>query len=126
MPECEICGRVIDRPKKILLEGVVLNACNNCSRLGKPVKSRRRKVKIKRSAPLPKIEEVKPKELVSDFSKIIREKRETMKLMQKDVALKLNLPLSLVKRSESGFRPEDSVIRKFERFYGISLFEDEE
>lgn len=124
MPECEICGRVIDRARKVSIDGTILETCNNCSSLGKPVRRKNRKVRIRRRVPLPKAEEIKPKELVVDFSKILREKREKMKLMQKDVALKLNLPLSLVKRSESGFRPEDTIINKFERFYGIELFEE--
>ena len=127
MPECEICGRTANSMKRIMLEGVVLSACASCAKLGKVVKPKKKKVKIKKKVPLPKMEkEIKPKEVVSDFAKIIRERRETMKLMQKDVALKLNLPLSLIKRIESGFRPEDSVLMKLERFYGVSLFEEEE
>lgn len=124
MPECEICGRVIDRPRKVSIDGTILETCNNCSSLGRPVRTKSKKVRVKMSVPLPKIEEIKPKEIVSDFSKILREKRESMKLMQKDVALKLSLPLSLIKRAESGFRPDDSIVEKLERFYGISLFEE--
>ncbi len=128
MPECEVCGRRIDRGKRVSIDGIVLETCNNCSSLGKVLRRKTKHARIKKHVPLPKIreEDVKPKEIVSDFSKILREKREQMKLMQKDVALKLNLPLSLIKRSESGFRPEDDVITKLSRFYGISLFEEEE
>ncbi len=128
MPECEVCGRRIDRAKRVSIDGIVLETCNNCSTLGKVIRRKKKKAFVKRHVPLPRIqpEEVKPKELNADFSKILRERREQMKMMQKDVALKMNLPLSLIKRAESGFRPEDSVLNKLERFYKISLFEEDE
>ncbi|MBN2101396.1 MAG: TIGR00270 family protein [Candidatus Aenigmarchaeota archaeon] len=127
MPECEVCGRRIDKANRVSIDGIVLETCNNCSTLGKVLRRKKKNVKIRRHVPLPKIkvEEAKPKEINPDFSKILREKREQMKMMQKDVAIKLNLPLSLIKRAESGFRPEDSVLDRLEKFYGISLFEEE-
>ena len=127
MPECEVCGRRIDKANRVSIDGIVLETCNNCSTLGKVLRRKKKNVKIRRHVPLPKIkvEEAKPNEINPDFSKILREKREQMKMMQKDVALKLNLPLSLIKRAESGFRPEDSVLYRLEKFYGISLFEEE-
>jgi len=128
MPECEVCGRRIDKANRVSIDGIVLETCNNCSTLGKVLKRKKKNVRIKKHVPLPRLEkpvEEKPKELNPDFSKMLREKREQMKLMQKDVALKLNIPLSLIKRAESGFRPEDSVLYKLERFYGISLFEED-
>ncbi len=70
------------------------------------------------------------KVLRDDFAATIRSAREKSELNQRQLAQKMAERVNIIQHSESGKRPTDSVIRKFERILEIELMvvrdEDEE
>ena len=62
-------------------------------------------------------------ELADDFAKRIREGREQKGWDQRTLALRMKERINEVKRAESGHRPSDKVLAKFERSLDIVLME---
>jgi ribosome-binding protein aMBF1 (putative translation factor) len=62
-------------------------------------------------------------ELVGDFSARIRQGREQKGWDQRTLALRMKERINEVKRAESGHRPADKVLTKFERSLDIVLME---
>ena len=104
-----------------------MNVCQECSKFGKVVSQVSKPVARDRprffSAP------AKPEEkteiLVEDYSSIIKKRRETMGLSQKDFASKLNEKESTIHKLETGhFEPNLSLARKLEKILGVKLVEE--
>jgi len=103
------------------IEGTELTVCKKCAGYGQVLG----RVRIRTDSPdIPKssverIQAVKP-----DFAEVIRRKRESLGLTQKDFAKKLNEKESLIHKIETGgFEPSLTMARKFERVLGITLVE---
>ncbi len=62
-------------------------------------------------------------ELVDDFAARIRQGREQKGWDQRTLALRMKERINEVKRAESGHRPADKVLTKFERSLDIVLME---
>ena len=60
-------------------------------------------------------------ELADDFAKRIQQARTTRQWNQQQLAKKMAETVNIIKSAESGKRPTDSVVRKFERVLGIKL-----
>jgi len=144
MVTCEICGRECYSTREISLEGALLQACNRCAELGKPVprtkppssKSsipRTRSHSVPRSSSTgrypstrsrPQRRELVP---VEDFTKLIRKAREQRGMAQKDVARQLHERASVITKVESGkMAPTISLARKLERLFKLTLLEEAE
>ena len=122
MAECEVCGREIPVPKRADIDGVILEVCDKCARLGKEV-APPRPVFIPRATRAPSPESIEDaKELTSDFSARIRKAREQINLTQDEAAMKIGISHLIYKRIESGFKPDEAIARKLERFYNIELY----
>ena len=124
MSECEVCGKSVSDPKRIELDGVMLDVCENCLKLGREIPKERLRVVLKRRSKESEGFEELTKDVVSDFSRRIREAREAINLKQEEAAQRMGISPSLLRRIENGFRPDDKTLRKIERFYGIKLYED--
>lgn len=132
--QCEICGNYIERGKKVKVEGSIIVTCDKCSSYGeivtevKPYESRRVQKESIAEVEKEKFEiEVLEEELVENFSKIIRERRENKKMNQEELARRINQSKSLIHRIESGkFIPDEELARKFEKILGIKLFHKSE
>lgn len=61
------------------------------------------------------------KELVDDFHRRIAQARGDRQWSQQQLAQRIAETVNIVKAAESGKRPTDSVITKFERTLGITL-----
>ena len=61
-------------------------------------------------------------ELAGDFHARIRNSRKIKGLSQKDLARMMNVKIGVIQKAENGNRPTDSILKKFERALGISLF----
>ena len=123
MTECEVCGKSVSRSKKADIDGVVLDVCEKCVKLGRemPKPLEGKKVVLKRRViETPEFE----RELVRDFSGKVREEREKRNLSQEDAARKIGISPSLLRRIENGFRPDEATAMKIQRFYSISLYEE--
>lgn len=143
MPECELCGRTYKaRPSEVKIEGVMMEVCPNCARLGKPVqrKTSRATVSPSKTASSPratrssaptrssKVRRSPPrsneKDLRSDYGEVIREARRSRKLTQQQLAAQLNEAVSLIQNIETQkMRPTDRLVKKLERFLDIQLME---
>jgi len=120
--ECEVCGKAVSNPRRIDLDGVILDVCEDCLKLGKEIPREKLKAVIRTGIVKEEEFEREPRELADDFSNMIREAREKRDLKQEDAAQKMGLSVSLLKRIEGGFKPDDKTISKISRFYGISLY----
>lgn len=111
----------------------MLNVCENCAKFGKVVadvrekkyieKIQKKKQKEKKAKPLISEDEL-IQSVVGDFSKIIKEKRESLGLKQEDFAKKINEKVSLIHKIETdNFEPSLSLARKIEKFLRVKLIE---
>lgn len=117
--DCELCGSS-KAYRKAVIEGAVLCVCDNCVQLGEEVKEIEKQV-IRRSViPLP--EELE-QALISGFASVIKKEREKRKLKQEELAKKINVRASLVKRMEEGWEPSFDLVKKLENFFNIKLIE---
>jgi putative transcription factor len=119
MAECEICGKNVNSVKKAEIDGVLLEVCEECAKLGKEV-LQPKPVVLKKAVVLPQIEE--GKELVDDFAQKIRRAREEKGLTQDEAADKIGISRLVYKRIENGLKPDEKIARKIEKFFGIKLY----
>lgn len=118
MTSCELCGK--QATTKARIEGVAFTVCAGCANLGSELRE------APRQQPRPAHSRPAQAEtyLVSDCGQRLRKARQRMGLSEKDAALKLNIREIELKHYESGkLLPSESVARKLEKFYGISLYE---
>ena len=128
-----MCGKVEENLNRALIENVELSVCNDCSKFGKvlaPVK--RYSPKEQHKMILKSQQNHAPKEekmeiLVENYAELIKKRRESMNLSQKDFALKLNEKESTIHHIETEtFEPPLGMARKLEKFLGIKLVEEYE
>jgi len=132
--ECEICGRYIEKGKRIRVENSTVVACNGCSGYGEVVGAVQ--LKVKKMAVIPKKplpvadagieidEENKEGELIDEYPKVIRKSREKLGIKQEELAKAINEPASLIHRIESGrIKPSPEVVRKIQKRLKIRLFD---
>ena len=130
---CDLCGKVEDGLNRTLIEGVELNVCRDCSKFGKfiaPVKRYSPKEQhkmLQRANQVQSPKEEKIEILVENYAGLIKKKRESMNLSQKDFALKINEKESTVHHIETEtFEPPLELAKKLERFLGVKLIEQHE
>jgi putative transcription factor len=133
---CEVCGRQTQMLRVVFIEGSELNACPDCARFGiekspKPKRSTSAPVHVsealekreKRAQTRDVLQDM-AEELVPDFAQRIRKARERQNWTPEDLGKKINEKKSVILKLESGqMRPDDSLIRKLERFLNIKLKE---
>ena len=127
---CDLCGKVNESLNRTLIENVELNVCSACSKFGKvlePIKRPSAKEQHKQLIRLHDEKEEKIELLVEDFAEIIKKRRESIGLTQKDFAKKINEKESTVHNIETGaMEPQLSLARKLERILGVRLVEEHE
>lgn len=130
--ECEICGRYIERGKRIKVESSIITACEECSGYGEVVSDVRLEVKKKdkipqKPAPVVDIaSETDNNEggLIDDYPSVIRESRERLGLKQEELAKAINEPASLIQRIESGkIEPSIEIARRIQKRLKIKIIE---
>lgn len=125
---CDLCGKVEDSLIRAIIEGVELDVCSACSKFGKviaPVKRYSPKEQhkmVQRAQQTAKEEKIEI--LVENYADLVKRKRESMKLSQKDFALKINEKESTLHNIETGhFEPPIAMAKKLEKALGIKLLE---
>lgn len=122
---CDLCGKVEVNLRRTLIEDIELNVCTDCSKFGKIIGY----VKNITLKPIRKIEqkEERTELLVENYAEIIKKKRESMGLTQKDFANKLNEKETTIHKIETGIlSPSLPLARKLEKLLGIKLIEEYE
>ena len=125
---CELCGKTEDNLLRAIIESVELNVCKACSKFGKALSSVRKDIpreQQKRFAEQPKEEKIEL--IVEDYPDLVKKKRESMGLSQKDFAIKLNEKESTLHHIETGhLEPSLALARKLEKFLNLKLVEEHE
>ncbi|MDY6984948.1 MAG: multiprotein bridging factor aMBF1 [Candidatus Thermoplasmatota archaeon] len=130
MATCEICGKTVNRTKKIKIDRVVLEVCDQCAVYGEPVEETAMPtstaVRTQRIFSQKKPEKAIKEEyvLVDDYPDRVRKARQHLGLEQKDLAKMINEKQSVISKIESGgFQPDDATVKKLEKTLKISLRE---
>ena len=121
MGECEVCGKAVSGLKRAEIDGVILEVCDNCVKLGNEM-SEPGRVVLKRKT-IETLEE--GEELVEDFAEKVRKARDLRNLKQDEAAKRIGVSLSILRRIENGFRPDEKTAMKIQRFYNISLYKQD-
>ena len=129
---CELCGKKVGRPKRVKVEGSVLQVCEQCASYGKEVLEKKKTDTEER---LNRIKKGRTrssrgfgdesKTLVMDFPDKIRKARLENDWTQEELANNLNEKKSVVAKLErSDMRPSDSLREKLEKTLDITLLEE--
>jgi len=133
MGECELCGAVKVGVRQVRTGKTEVLACSRCieklnlgpkgeapglqqaRRSGAPSSTRKNDLMSKGA-----------KELAPDFHKRIAKARGGLNWTQMQLAKKMAETINVIKAAESGKRPTDAVIRKFESILKIELMVERE
>ena len=119
-----MCGKIEEPLVRAIIEGVELAVCSKCSKFGKALGPIRRIVKkeVQRHVE-PKEEKIQL--IAENYSELIKKKRESMGLSQKDFAIKLSEKESTIHHMENHtLEPNLALAKKLEKFLGIKLIEE--
>ncbi len=138
---CELCGNSIRGDVQVVnIDGGVFRVCNNCSKLGtparvpKPIETRSSHTLSSHSPPKTAQRDNPPpspgfsydsEEMIlrEDFSKAIKNARESLGITQEELGKKINEKPSMIGHLEVGsMKPDDLLARKLEHFLKIQLF----
>ncbi|MEM0150506.1 MAG: multiprotein bridging factor aMBF1 [Thermoplasmata archaeon] len=127
---CEVCGKEVPRLKKVIIEGAIMNVCDECAKLGIPVEEKK-VTNIHKYVKEPKIEKTRKDDLldeneilVDDYGERLKRARESKNLTLEEAAKKLLEKKNVLSKLEKGeMRPDKNLIKKLEKFYGIKLTE---
>lgn len=126
---CDLCGKTEESLFKAIIEGVELDVCSNCGKFGKILASAHRpSAKEQHRQFIKRHEEQKEEKimlLIEDYSGVIKKRRESIGLTQKDFANMINEKESIIHKIETGsFEPQLALAKKLERVLGIKLVEE--
>ncbi|MFW9826251.1 MAG: multiprotein bridging factor aMBF1 [Candidatus Thorarchaeota archaeon] len=131
--ECPICGSIIwGKGQTVLLEGSKITVCDSCAQHGTKIQKppsiiQKKKLASQSRQALPKQKNLKKDllddwEIVPDYAKKIRNKRNSLGLNQDQFAQKLNEKPSLLRRIEAGkVEPTIKLAKKIENVYNINI-----
>lgn len=122
-----MCGKIEDVLNRTLIEGVELNVCSACSRFGKVLAPVKRYTSKEQHRMIQKTEssEEKIELLVENYAMIIKRKRESMGLTQKDFASRISEKETTIHRIETGdLEPSLALAKKLEKMIGVKLIEE--
>jgi len=114
---------------KALIEGVEMEVCNECSKLGRVIGKSNSSIvwKERDSSGERRVKEKEPnviQSIVENYSELVKRKREKLGLKQEELAMKIAEKESVVHNIESGhLEPSIKVAEKLERFLKIKLIE---
>lgn len=127
--ECPICGSIIwGKGQRVLLEGAKITVCYNCAQHGIKIQKPPNNTLIKKSYQRSQKRQglrkdiVDELEIIPDYAKQIRSKRNSLGLNQDQFAQKLNEKPSLLRRIEAGkVEPTVKLAKKIEDVYKLKL-----
>ena len=135
MSECEVCGcQVRGEPILVQIGGAKMWVCPKCAKLGTEIKRPPRAASPGARPPAGKpvsqqrrrprdVFDMMQCEVVDNFGELVREARMKKGWSQKDLALDIKEKENLIKKIETGFLPEDNVLKKIEKSLEITLIE---
>ena len=132
MGECEVCGAMNVGTRTVPMGRTHVSACHRCAeRLGAGERNvapglaqAARKSAAPRKQSTRGLMRRSERVLADDFGQRIRKARASKGWSQEELARKMAEKVNVVKSSESGRRPTDAVISKFERVLSVTLMEE--
>ena len=122
LPECTLCGKKVDALNRIELEGTVVEVCTDCVKFGRAVETKLYKPMTKKLQ-LRKLAENNT-EFAADYGTRMKKAREARDLTHTEFAHTINERESVIKRVEGqSMVPDDTLVKKIERFLEIKLKE---
>lgn len=143
-----MCGTSSDKLIKVRISGAILNVCPNCAKFGEPVEEKKfnnisenitikfpeKKINVVtykkpfkkpvHTKKPPKTENVEELDVVENYSDLIKNKREEMKMTQDDLAKKIFERKNVLSNIERGeLLPDLNTARKLEKVLNIKLLE---
>ncbi len=132
MGACELCGKEGVATRRAKVSQSILECCSGCvASMGLVVEQRPTKVSSNneqtslvtgRGVSGMDIMTKDAVELAGDFHSRIREGRKIKAISQEDLARIMSVKKGVIQKAENGNRPTDSILEKFEKALGISLF----
>ena len=130
MATCEICGKKVEKVRKVKVDHIVLEVCGDCEGFGEPVEEKllptRVAVREKKifSHKKPERNVIEEYVLADDYPEKIRKSRQSLGILQKDLAKMINEKQSVISKIEGGeFTPDDALVKKLEKTLKIELKE---
>ncbi len=125
--ECELCGKKTTKIFNVIIEGVILQVCEECSKFGKKIENNSKNKIIK--SPIKKKEKIEPKEIreeeeiiLPNAGEIIRKIREERNMNREEFAKMLNIKVKIIEKLENGEEGIDlEDVRKIEKKLKIKL-----
>lgn len=118
MSSCELCGSSKNVIKAIV-EGVMLNACENCAKFGKAILVKQNSFKQVKQKTNEIVNIVNP-----DYPILVKNAREKLGMKQEDLAKKIDEKTSVIHKIETGnLQPTIILAKKFEKALNIRLIE---
>ena len=129
--QCELCGKETSRPTRVEVDGVEMYACSSCSGYGKRIRPKKTFYKKSNYKKDFKKDNTKKEEkfvdLVENYGEIIKKAREDKNLTIEELARKLFVKESVLRKVESEtFKPFERLTGKLEKFFNIKLTKEYE
>jgi|ETN01SMinimDraft_4_1059930.scaffolds.fasta_scaffold29351_2 putative transcription factor len=134
--ECELCGKGLENPRKVSVEGSILNVCENCVKYGTEVQFSRpqpaassgasqQSYSTGRKVKMPYSQQIGQEfELVEDYGKLIQQAWNKSGKKLDEFAADLNEKSSVISKLISGnMTPDNSLVKKLEKKLNITLRE---
>ena len=114
---CELCGKNTNKLYKVLIEGTILNVCEDCKKYGKPVDEKGNVIEKK-----VEIKEIVGEVVDENYNKILIKYREEHNLKQEDMAKLLGIKENLYKAIENKkIIPDLNLAKKIEKILNIKI-----
>ncbi|BFI73658.1 TIGR00270 family protein [Nanoarchaeota archaeon] len=121
MSTCELCGKNTNKLYKVLIEGTILNVCEECKKYGKPVDEKGNVIEKK-----VEIKEIVGEVVDENYNKILIKYREEHNLKQEDMAKLLGIKENLYKAIENKkIIPDLNLAKKIEKILNIKITKKE-
>jgi uncharacterized protein (TIGR00270 family) len=130
--QCELCGNECFKCSPSIVDGVKMMLCPNCMKYGKSVNEKKEptsnvKSQIKTITKRKIVKDVyvgMDRELVSDWSEIIKKARIKKELSREELGFRIGERTVTISKIENGdLRPSDKIAEKIEKELSITLFE---
>lgn len=122
MAQCEMCGNSAERLTPGIIEGVELNVCQNCLKLGK---RKPKPISLKQNFRSFNNSKGPEEKIVSNYGSLIKEAREKRGMRQLDLAKMLQIKDSFLHHIETQDMPlRLELAKKFEETLNIKLIKE--
>ncbi len=119
--DCDLCGKKTELIDGVV-EGSILKICKTCVKFGEAVEIKKSILEEKSEPEPEKIKEEIIEEIVKDYSAKIKKARESLNLLQKNLAREIAEKESVIHNLESGhLEPSLDLAKKLENFLNIKL-----